>query len=68
MGGREHDVTFIEEGKKWRKFTKWNSAGYTIDLETGGPIFLPATPLQYLRRLLLQNAGFGDHICSTSSP
>jgi len=62
IGGREHDVSFMEGTKKWRKFTKWNSAGYTVDLETGQPNFLPATPLQYLLRLGLQNAVFGDPI------
>jgi hypothetical protein len=53
-------VGFREVERRWLKFTKWNSAGYTVDLETGEPLFLPATPRVYLERLRLQNEFFGD--------
>ena len=61
-GGREHDVRFDEATRRWIKFTKWNCAGYSISLETGEPLFLPATPLEYLRRLRLHNSIFGDRL------
>jgi hypothetical protein len=55
-------VRFLESARRWLKFTKWNCAGYTVDMETGEPLFLPATPLTYLRRLQLQNVVFGDSL------
>lgn len=61
-GGREHDVTFLEASGSWLKFTKPGQSGYTVDCSTGIPLFLPALPLDYLRRLLLQNELFGDRI------
>jgi hypothetical protein len=61
-GGREHDVRFDEAARRWLKFTKWNCAGYSVSLETGEPLFLPATPLEYLRRLRLHNSVFGDRL------
>lgn len=62
VGGREHDVRFDEVARRWVKFTKWNCAGYSVSLETGEPLFLPATPLEYLRRLCLHNVIFGDRL------
>jgi hypothetical protein len=61
-GGREHDVRFDEAARRWVKFTKWNCAGYSVSLETGEPLFLPATPLEYLRRLRVHNTIFGDRL------
>ena len=55
-------MRFREADRRWLKFTKWNSAGYTVDLETGEPLFLPATPRAYLERLRLQNEVFGDDL------
>ena len=55
-------MTFVEATQSWRKFTKWNSAGYTVEVVDGAPLFLPATPLKYLRRLRLHNELFGDRI------
>ncbi|MDB6169630.1 MAG: hypothetical protein JWM88_2494 [Verrucomicrobia bacterium] len=59
-GGREHDVTHEATAQRWIKFTKWDGAGYAIDLDETDPIFLPGTPLTYLKRLRLHNALFGD--------
>jgi hypothetical protein len=64
-GGREHDLAFIDTTQRWRKFTKWDRAGYTVELVDGSPVFLSATPEQYLRRLELQNTLFGDDLTLT---
>ncbi len=60
-GGREHDVTFLESERRWRKFTKPDGCGYTVEI-AAEPVFIPATPLQYLERLRLQNEFWGDDI------
>ena len=59
QGGREHDLTRIEDGRLWWKFTKPWSSGYAVDLSGPEPTLLPARPLQYLTRLRLQNRYFG---------
>ena len=64
-GGREHDVRFDEATGRWWKYTKRTAAGYTVDW-TGrledAPQLLPALPLDYLERLMAQNAVFADDI------
>jgi hypothetical protein len=62
VGGREHDVTFLPEERRWRKFTKPDGCGLIVDFTDGSPLLLPATPLQYLKRLRLQNDFWGDDI------
>ena len=59
-GGREHDLTFIEESRTWLKFTKPAAAGYVISFDFGVPALEPALPLEYLERLQLQNEIFAD--------
>ena len=61
LGGREHDVLFHQK-TRWYKFTKENSAGYTVDLSEDVPLFLPATPLQYFQRWKLHNRIFSDDV------
>ncbi len=61
FGGREHDLLF-HQNTHWYKFTKDNSAGYTVDLSEEVPLFLPATPLQYLQRWKLHNRLFNDNV------
>lgn len=61
-GGREHDLTFIEESRTWLKFTKPAAAGYVASFDLGAPALEPALPLEYLERLLLQNEVFADHV------
>ncbi len=61
-GGREHDLTFIEESRTWLKFTKPAAAGYVISFDFGVPRLEPALPLEYLERLQLQNEIFADGV------
>ncbi|GAA5121236.1 hypothetical protein JIN84_00440 [Luteolibacter yonseiensis] len=61
-GGREHDLTFIEESRTWLKFTKPAAAGYVVTFNFGAPALEPALPLEYLERLLLQNEIFADRV------
>ena len=61
-GGREHDLTFIEEGACWLKFTKPAAAGYVVSFESGVPALEPALPLEYIERLILQNELFADSV------
>jgi hypothetical protein len=61
-GGREHDLTFIEEDSFWLKFTKPAAAGYVVSFEFGAPALEPALPLEYLERLMLQNELFADTV------
>ena len=62
VGGREHDLTFLPPERRWRKFTKPDGCGLIVDFADGSPLLLPATPLQYLKRLRLQNNFWGDDI------
>jgi hypothetical protein len=59
-GGREHDVTHVPSEGRWTKFTKPDACGLTVEMVDGAPILLPASPLQYLRRIAAQNAFWGD--------
>lgn len=61
-GGREHDLSFVEDGSYWLKFTKPAQAGYVVTFDRGVPGLLPAVPTDYLARLILQNQLFADHI------
>ena len=61
-GGREHDLTFIEQSRTWLKFTKPAAAGYVVSFDFGAPALEPALPLEYLERLLLQNEIFADRV------
>jgi hypothetical protein len=61
-GGREHDLTFIEESRTWLKFTKPAAAGYVVSFDFGAPTLEPALPLEYLERLQLQNEIFADRV------
>jgi hypothetical protein len=62
LGGREHDLTFLPQDRRWRKFTKPDGAGLIVDFAEGVPLLLPATPLQYFKRLKLQNEFWSDDI------
>ena len=61
-GGREHDLTFVEKGAQWLKFTKPSAAGYVVSFDSGAPALEPALPLEYLERLILQNEIFSDSV------
>jgi hypothetical protein len=61
-GGREHDLTYVEKGAFWLKFTKPAAAGYVVSFESGIPALEPALPLEYLARLILQNELFADSV------
>jgi hypothetical protein len=61
-GGREHDLTFVEEGVYWLKFSKPAAMGYVVDFDFGAPRLQPALPLEYLGRLILQNELFADSV------
>ncbi|MES2983356.1 MAG: hypothetical protein V4727_13675 [Verrucomicrobiota bacterium] len=61
-GGREHDLTFVELGVYWLKFTKPAASGYVVDFDFGAPRLQPALPLDYLERLILQNELFADSV------
>ncbi len=61
-GGREHDLTFVEQGVFWLKFTKPYAAGYVVSFDFGAPALEPALPLEYLERLILQNELLADSV------
>ena len=61
-GGREHDLTFVESGLNWLKFTKPSAAGYIVSFDSGTPALEPALPLEYLERMILQNELFADSV------
>lgn len=52
-GGSEHLCRFLDYSGRWEKVTRANSAGWWVDFEDMRAV--PATPLQYLRRLQLAN-------------
>lgn len=58
--GTEHNCRAIEPLERFLKVTKRNKAGWRVDFEDMR--LYPATPLQYLRRLLLVNRYFSDEI------
>lgn len=61
-GGREHDLTYIEETRTWLKFTKPAAAGYVVSFDLGAPALEPALPQEYLERLQIQNEIFSDRV------
>lgn len=61
-GGREHDLTFDDEGAFWLKFTKPAMAGYVVSFDSGAPALEPALALEYLERMILQNELFADSV------
>jgi hypothetical protein len=62
-GGGEHDVRFDPAARVWWKYTKPHSAGFAVSWEgTAAPFIHNASPLEYLERLLAQNALLGDAI------
>lgn len=61
-GGVEHDVTFDAATGTVLKFTKPDRAAYAVNFDLGTPSMVPATPLDYLERLRLQNEIFGDKL------
>lgn len=61
-GGREHDLTFVERGAFWLKFTKPSAAGFVVSFDFGTPALEPALPLEYVERLILQNELFADSV------
>lgn len=54
-GGVEHDVTFDPNTESVLKFTKPEKAAYVVSFDLGTPKMVPALPLEYLSRLMLQN-------------
>lgn len=60
QGGREHDLTFLPEERRWRKFTKPDGCGLTVEFAGVEPLLLPGSPLRYLKRLRLQNQFWQD--------
>jgi hypothetical protein len=48
--------------RRWQKFTKPDGCGLIVDFADGCPLLLPGTPLQYLKRLHLQNRFWGDDV------
>lgn len=60
VGGVEHDILFDQSSGTVLKFTKPGRAAYAVDFDLGTPRLQAALPLDYLRRLQLQNAVFGD--------
>ncbi|MDB6078382.1 MAG: hypothetical protein JWO82_2129 [Akkermansiaceae bacterium] len=61
-GGREHDLIFDSVTLNWLKFTKPAAAGYVVSFDSHPPSLGPGLPLEYLERLLLQNAIFADTV------
>jgi hypothetical protein len=62
QGGVEHDVTLDPVTGTVLKFTKPDKAAYAVNFDLGTPRMVPATPLEYLDRLMLQNRIFGDNL------
>ena len=59
----EHDVRFDEELNRWVKYTIPQCTGLTVDWDgVEEPLLRMATPLEYLKRIHLQNVFFGDTI------
>lgn len=62
-GGREPDVTYDPHAGRWIKFTKQNSAGFTVDwAENGTPFIRNALPSEYLDRVHFQNNLLEDRV------
>ena len=45
-GGREHDLTFIEDGASWLKFTKPAACGYVVHTIDGVIVPIDAIPVR----------------------
>jgi Serine/Threonine/Tyrosine Kinase found in polyvalent proteins len=58
----EHDVIFDHATGTVLKFTKPEKSAYAVNFELGTPKMTPATPLEYLERLEIQNEIFGDNL------
>jgi hypothetical protein len=59
----EHDVRFDEVTGRWFKYTFEGLCGFSVDWDEKSPPHLRmATPVEYLRRLVLQNEVFADDI------
>lgn len=53
---------FHASTRRWVKATHPWGAGFTVDIHDDAACWNPATPLTYLRRMLLQNERFGDDV------
>jgi hypothetical protein len=62
IGGVEHDVIFDHESGTVLKFTKPGRAAYVVNFDLGTPKMVPGMPLEYLKRLILQNEIFADNV------
>ena len=60
IGGVEHDVVFDYSSGTILKFTKAGRAAYVVNFDLGTPKMVPALPVEYLERLILQNEIFGN--------
>jgi hypothetical protein len=58
----EHDVIFEHESGTVLKFTKPGRAAYVVNFDLGTPKMVPGMPLEYLKRLILQNEIFADNV------
>lgn len=58
----EHGVTYRADEGVWIKYTKPWRAGFTVILSDAMPMLCSASPLEYLRRLALQNDLFSDDV------
>jgi len=62
-GGEEHRVWLNERQQVYFKATHSGQFGFSVMADPAGvPELVRATPLEYLDRLLLQNAVFGDRV------
>ncbi|MEI8284923.1 MAG: hypothetical protein WCG52_08005 [bacterium] len=55
-------MIFLPAESRWQKFTMPDGCGLIVDFADGCPLLLPSTPLQYLKRLHLQNSFWGDDV------
>lgn len=62
IGGVEHDVIFDHQSGTVLKFTKPGRAAYVVNFDLGTPKMIPGMPLEYLKRLILQNEIFADNV------
>lgn len=62
IGGVEHDVVFDYKSGTILKFTKAGRAAYVVNFDLGTPKMVPAQPVEYLDRLILQNEIFADNL------
>ena len=62
IGGVEHDIVPDRDSGTVLKFTKPGRAAYAVNFDLGTPMMVPALPVEYLDRLMLQNRIFGDNL------